>query len=164
MLHSRLRSRITRGPGSASRESLAFGFREEDSVMPRARARALLPLPFVPGRRTAFLACACAALLAGAAHADAPTATRSEFPDRRLGGVTASDAALCGAGLATDPGSSFYGNPALALVGPRAARLAGGLLLPARDDLRASTTDFADASGFAALGEIGARLRVKGLG
>jgi hypothetical protein len=132
--------------------------------MSRARARALLPSHFPIRRRVALLACALAALLAGAARADAPTATRSEFPDRRFGGVTTSDAALCGAGLATDPGSSFYGNPALALVGPRAARVSGGLLLPARDDLRASTTDFADASGFAELGEIGGRLRFKGLG
>ena len=132
----------------------------------RAHARACphprFSLPFV----LAMVVATCAAALAwpAAARADAPTATRAEFPDRRFGGVTATDAALCGAGLATDPGSSFYANPALALVGPRSVRLSGGLLMPSRDDLRASTTDFADASGFAALGEVGGRLRVKGLG
>jgi hypothetical protein len=103
-------------------------------------------------------------LAALAAGPDGPTATRAEFPDRRFGAVTANDAGLCGAGLATDPGSSFYANPALALIGPQDVRLSGQLLLPARDDLRASTTDFAEASGFAALGEAGLRLRVKGLG
>jgi len=120
--------------------------------MSRAHARALVSaLLFVPA-------------FALVAHADAPTSTRAEFPDRRWDGVTATDGALAGAGLATDPGSSYYGNPALALVGPRGLRVSGLLALPQRDDLRASTTDFQDATGFPALGEAGVRLRVKGLG
>lgn len=103
-------------------------------------------------------------LLATPAAADAPAASRAYFPDRRWDAVTAADAGLAGAGLATDPTSSFYANPALALEGPKALRASGLLLQPNRDDLRASTTDYQDGSGFPALGEVGARLRFRGLG
>jgi hypothetical protein len=98
------------------------------------------------------------------AHADGPSATRSAFPDRRWDAVTATDAGLAGSGLATDPASSLYGNPALGLEGPALFRLSGLLSQPNRDDLRASTTDYEDGSGFPALGEAGARWRMKGLG
>lgn len=98
------------------------------------------------------------------ASADAPSAARAPFPDRHWDAVTAADAGLAGAGLATDPASSLYGNPALGLEGPRSFRASGLLSQPNRDDLRSSTTDFSDASGFFALGEAGARLRWKGVG
>jgi len=98
------------------------------------------------------------------AHADGPEATHSAFADRRWDAVTATDAGLAGAGLAADPASSLYGNPALGLDGPATLRISGILSQPHRDDLRASTTDYQDGSGFPALGELGARWRMKGLG
>lgn len=123
--------------------------------MPQGRARvSLFP----------FLLTAIAMVATTAARADAPASVHAPFPDRRWDAVTAADAGLAGAGLATDPASSFYANPALALEGPKALRASALLLQPHRDDLRASTTDYADASGFPALGEVGARLRYKGLG
>ena len=73
-----------------------------------------------------FIVIAAGALAsARTAHADGPSATRSAFPDRRWDAVTAADAALAGSGLATDPGSSLYGNPALGLDGPEIFRLSG---------------------------------------
>ena len=98
------------------------------------------------------------------AHADGPAATRSAFADRRWDAVTATDAGLVGSGLATDPASSLYGNPALGLEGPATVRISGLLSQPHRDDLQASTTDYEDGTGFPALGELGARWRMKGLG
>ena len=98
------------------------------------------------------------------AYADGPEATRSAFADRRWDAVTATDAGLAGSGLATDPQSSLYGNPALGLDGPAMFRVSGLLSLPHRDDLQASTTDFEDGTGFPAVGELGARWRMKGLG
>src|SRR6188768_990144 len=102
--------------------------------------------------------------LAPSARADGPAAMHSSFPDRRWGAVTAADAGLAGAGLATDPATSLYANPALALEGGKALRISGVLQQRNRDDLHASTTDYQDASGFPAVGELGARLRFKGLG
>jgi hypothetical protein len=103
-------------------------------------------------------------LIATRAHADGPAAVRATFPDRRWDAVTTADGGLAGAGLATDPASSFYGNPALALEGAKTLRVSGLLLLPHRDDLRAATTDYQDGTGFPAIGEVGARLRYRGLG
>ena len=123
--------------------------------MPQGRARRILHLAVF-----SILAGSCASVV----HADGPTATRAYFPDRRWDAVSAADAGLAGAGLATDPASSFYANPALALEGAKAVRVSGLLAQPSRDDLRASTTDYQDGSGFPAIGEAGARLRFKGLG
>jgi hypothetical protein len=103
-------------------------------------------------------------LLSTRALADGPTSARAPFPDRRFDAVTAGDAGLAGSGLATDPVSSLYANPALALEGNKSLRFSGLLLQSNRDDLRATTTNFADASGFPAVGEVGARLRYKGVG
>src|SRR4029078_13212553 len=93
-----------------------------------------------------------------------PTATRSHFADRRWDAVTAADAGLAGAGLATDPDAALYANPALALAGGKGIRLSLVMRNPNRDDLESETTDYEDANGFLSLGEAGARLRVKGLG
>jgi len=117
--------------------------------MQKGRARTILPLLLI---------------LSTPAFADAPISARAPFPDRRFDAVTAADAGLAGSGLATDPVSALYANPALALEGGKAIRFSGMLVQLNRDDLRASTTNFADASGFPAVGEIGARLRYKGLG
>jgi hypothetical protein len=103
-------------------------------------------------------------LLSSPAFADAPTSARAPFPDRRFDAVTAADAGLAGSGLATDPASALYANPALALEGGKAIRFSGLLLQISRDDLRTTTTNYEDGSGFPAVGEIGARLRYKGLG
>lgn len=103
-------------------------------------------------------------VLSTPALADGPTSVRAPFPDRRFDAVTAADAGLAGSGLATDPASALYANPALALEGGKAVRFSGLLLQISRDDLRATTTNYADASGFPAIGEVGARLRYKGLG
>ena len=116
------------------------------------------------GRARRFVPLYLLLFLATSARADGPTAMRSSFPDRRWGAVTAADAGLAGAGLATDPKTSLYANPALALEGGKAFRISGVLQQRNRDDLHASTTDYQDASGFPAVGEIGARLRFKGLG
>ena len=116
------------------------------------------------GRARRFVPLFLLLLLAPQARADGPAAMRSSFPDRRWGAVTAADAGLAGAGLAIDPAASLYANPALALEGGKALRISGVLLQRNRDDLQASTTDYEDASGFPAIGEIGARLRLKGLG
>ncbi len=89
---------------------------------------------------------------------------RSDFPDRRWAPVTAADAGLSGSGLATDPASSAYGNPALWLTAPWSFRISGGMMNPNRDDLRATTTDFQEANGFPFLGEAAVRFRAKGLG
>ncbi|MEP7027327.1 MAG: hypothetical protein ABI960_01920 [Candidatus Eisenbacteria bacterium] len=115
---------------------------------------------FPVGLATLLFAASCGT----PAWADGPTAARSAFPDRRFDAVTAADAGLAGAGLATDGHASLYANPALALESPALFRISGLLSQPHRDDLRASTTDYQDGSGFAALGEVGARGRVKGLG
>ncbi len=123
-----------------------------------ATPRPLLPAPaFVLA-----LACALAPALAGAE--DVTSIVRSDFPDRRWAPVTAADAGLAGAGLATDPAASAYGNPALWLTAPWSFRISGGMMNPNRDDLRASTTDFQEANGFPFLGEAAVRFKAKGLG
>ncbi len=109
--------------------------------------------------------CAAAALAAPAsAQESAPAKTRADFPDRRWTPVGAADGAQAGAGLATDPGSSAYANPALWLSAPWSFRLSGAMLNPNRDDLRASTVEFDEANGFPELGEVAVRFQAKGLG
>lgn len=105
------------------------------------------------------------ALAPGAAAQESIAAkTRTDFPDRRWTPVTAADAGLAGAGLATDPAASAYANPALWLTAPWSFRISGAMLNPSRDDLRASTVEFDEANGFPELGEVAVRLQSKGLG
>ena len=106
------------------------------------------------------------AVLPGAAFAQdsAPEKVRADFPDRRWTPVGAADAGLAGAGLATDPASSAYGNPALWLTAPWTFRISGGLMNPNRDDLRTSTVEFDDANGFPLLSEAAVRFQWRGLG
>ena len=98
------------------------------------------------------------------AQADAPELVRADFPDRRWSPVTAADAGLAGAGLATDPASSAYANPALWLTAAWSFRISGGMMNPNRDDLRAATTDFQEANGFPLLREAAVRFQSKGVG
>jgi hypothetical protein len=109
----------------------------------------------------AFLANASLSTLA---MPDAIGTVRADAPDRRWSPVTAADGGLAGAGLATDPASSAYANPALSLVGETGLRLSGFVMNPNRDDLRASTIEYEDANGFVGLGEVAWRGRAKGLG
>lgn len=126
-----------------------------------------------PSIRAAVLGFACAACAAWlalalpAVRADAqsgPETVRADAADRRWTPVTGPDAALTGSGLATDPASSVYANPALALLGPEGFRLSGFVMNPNRDDLRTETVDYDDANGFFGVGEAAARFRAKGLG
>jgi opacity protein-like surface antigen len=118
--------------------------------------------------RSAFpLALALAAGLAprpAAAQESAPEKVRADFPDRRWTPVGAADAGLAGAGLATDPASSAYANPALWLTAPWTFRISGGLMNPNRDDLRSSTVEFDDANGFPLLSEAAFRFQWRGVG
>jgi hypothetical protein len=93
-----------------------------------------------------------------------PENVRADFPDRRWSAVGAADAGLAGAGLATDPASSAYANPALWLSAPWTFRLSGLAVNPNRDDLRTTTVEFDEANGFPALGEAAVRFQSKGLG
>ncbi len=95
---------------------------------------------------------------------DTPELVRSDFADRRWTPVTAADAGLSGAGLATDPASSAYANPALWLTAGWSFRISGGMMNPDRNDLRGSTTDFQEANGFPLLSEAAIRFKSKGLG
>ena len=126
------------------------------------------PRPFLArSLAAAFLAAILASAVvppAARAQEGAPDKARADVPDRRWSAVTAADAGLAGAGLATDPGSSAYANPALWLSAPWRFRLSGSLLSPNRDDLRTSTVDFDEARGFPALAEAAVRFQVKGLG
>ena len=108
---------------------------------------------------------AVAALAAPASAQDsAPDKVRADFPDRRWTPVGAADGGLAGAGLATDPASSAYANPALWLTAPWAFRISGGLMNPNRDDLRTSTVEFDDANGFPLLSEAAVRFQWRGVG
>ena len=98
------------------------------------------------------------------AQTSAADRTRADFPDRRWTPVTAADGGLAGAGLATDPFSSAYANPALWLAATWSFRLSGELVNPSRDDLRAATLEYDEANGFPALGEAAVRFQAKGLG
>jgi hypothetical protein len=89
---------------------------------------------------------------------------RADFPDRRWTPVGAADAGLAGSGLATDPASSAYGNPALWLTAPWSLRISGGFLNPNRDDLRTRTVEFDEANGFPLLSEAAVRFQWRGLG
>ena len=91
------------------------------------------------------------------AQTSAADRTRADFPDRRWTPVTAADGGLAGAGLATDPFSSAYANPALWLAATWSFRLSGELVNPSRDDLRAATLEYDEANGFPALGEAAVR-------
>ena len=106
-------------------------------------------------------------LAAPPGHAQAPDVAavdRSEFPDRRWAAVSHADGALAGAGLATDPWSSAYANPALALGGGARLRASGLVLNPHRDDLRSRYREYAESDGFVAGGEAAYRTRYRGLG
>ncbi len=116
-------------------------------------------LPFAP----VFVTC-LVFLPAPASGQDVTEIVRSDFPDRRWSPVTAADAGLAGAGLATDPSSTAYGNPALWLTAPWSFRISGGMMNPNRDDLRATTTDFQEANGHPLVGEAAVRFKSKGLG
>ncbi len=126
-----------------------------DSIHPILRARS----------RPALCGLLVTLLLASPVRAqDGPGTVRSDYADRRWTPVTAADGALAGAGLATDPASSVYANPALLLAGPEGLRLSGFVMNPNRDDLRAETVDYEDANGFLGLGEAAVRFRARGLG
>ena len=90
--------------------------------------------------------------------------TRADFPDRRWTPVTAADGGLVGSGLATDPSSSAYANPALWLTAQWSLRISGAMVNPNRDDLRGSTVEFQEANGFPMLGEAALRFQWRGLG
>ncbi len=98
------------------------------------------------------------------AQQSAAAKVRADFPDRRWSPVTAADGGLAGAGLATDPASSAYANPALWLSAPWTFRISGGLVNPNRDDLRTSTVEFDEANGFPLLAEAAGRFQWRGLG
>src|SRR5687767_5441865 len=134
-------------------------FAEEDSM-----STASPPLPAAFALSLALVL--AVAVLPGAAFAQdsAPEKVRADFPDRRWTPVGAADAGLAGAGLATDPASSAYGNPALWLTAPWTFRISGGLMNPNRDDLRTSTVEFDDANGFPLLSEAAVRFQWRGLG
>ncbi len=93
-----------------------------------------------------------------------PETVRADYADRRWTPVTGADGALAGAGLAGDPASSIYANPALLLAGPEGVRLSGFMMNPSRDDLRATTVEYEDANGFPGVGEAALRFRARGLG
>lgn len=129
--------------------------------------------PLSRSRRVRLPLAACAALVVAAvagppssapAQESAATKARLDFPDRRWTAVTAADAGLAGAGLATDPSSSAYANPALWLTAPWSFRVAAAVVNPNRDDLRSSTVDFDEANGFPELGEVAVRFQSRGLG
>lgn len=116
------------------------------------------PSPFL------ILLFATALALPVSAQDTVPEKVRADFPDRRWTPVGAADGGLAGAGLATDPASSAYANPALWLTAPWAFRISGGLLNPNRDDLRTSTVEFDDANGFPLLSEAAVRFQWRGVG
>ena len=98
------------------------------------------------------------------AQPSAASRVRADFPDRRWTPVGAADGGLAGAGLATDPASSAYANPALWLTAPWSFRISGGLVNPNRDDLRTSTVEFDEANGLPLLTEAAVRFQWRGLG
>lgn len=115
-------------------------------------------------RLAVAIALAAVAAPPAVAQQTAAAKVRADFPDRRWSPVTAADGGLAGAGLATDPASSAYGNPALWLSAPWTFRISGGLVNPNRDDLRTSTVEFDEANGFPLLAEAAVRLQWRGVG
>ena len=107
----------------------------------QAPSRPSSPLPVPTLVLGAALAVAAAFVASGVpsdamAQTSAADRTRSDFPDRRWTPVTAADGGLAGAGLATDPFSSAYANPALWLSATWSFRLSGAFVNPIKTSYR----------------------------
>ncbi len=117
-----------------------------------------------------FAPLAAAALGLGLPPARAATdpvaINRAYFPDRTWAPQTAVDAALVGAGRASDSLSSWVVNPALvaryAASGRAQARVTGLFLDPHRNDIAGNSVDFSDTSPFLSFGESGVAAPVAG--
>ena len=93
---------------------------------------------------------------AAVADSDLSSVTRSRYPERLWAPLTAVDAALVGAGRATDPASGWSANPALLGLEPEnRLRVTGTLLNPQRNDVQATTRDYSDSSPLVTFGEAG---------
>ena len=117
-----------------------------------------------PGASVApFLFCSLVACALGSAPAEAATdpvaANRAYFPDRLWMPQSAADAALAGAGRATDSLSSWFVNPALvagyADSGAARARITGFAADARRNDIAGNSVNFSDKSPFLSFGETG---------